>query len=43
MELLRTLEQKVAPGRAVVVTVDVQNDFCHDGRLPRAASARRWA
>jgi len=36
MELLRTLEQKVAPGRAVIVTVDVQNDFCHsDGFLGR--------
>ncbi|MSQ18223.1 MAG: cysteine hydrolase [Betaproteobacteria bacterium] len=30
MDLLRTLEDKVAPGRAAVVTVDVQNDFCHD-------------
>jgi ureidoacrylate peracid hydrolase len=36
MELLRTLEQKVAPGRAMVVTVDVQNDFCHsEGFLGR--------
>lgn len=30
MELLRTLDAKVSPGRAVVVTVDVQNDFCHE-------------
>jgi ureidoacrylate peracid hydrolase len=30
MELLRTLEAKVSPSRAAVVTVDVQNDFCHD-------------
>lgn len=30
MDLLRTLEDKVAPGRAAVVTVDVQNDFCHE-------------
>ena len=36
MELLRTLEEKVAPGRAMVVTVDVQNDFCHsEGFLGR--------
>lgn len=36
MELLRTLEQKVAPGRAMVITVDVQNDFCHsEGFLGR--------
>ena len=36
MELLRTLDAKVLPGRAVVVTVDVQNDFCHeDGFLGR--------
>ena len=36
MELLLTLEQKVAPGRAMVVTVDVQNDFCHsEGFLGR--------
>ena len=34
MELLRTLADKVAPGRAALVTVDVQNDFCHsDGFL----------
>lgn len=34
MELLRGLEEKVAPHRAAVVTVDVQNDFCHrDGFL----------
>jgi ureidoacrylate peracid hydrolase len=34
MELLRTLEQKVDPARAAVVTVDVQNDFFHnDGYL----------
>ncbi|MGQ0572007.1 MAG: cysteine hydrolase family protein, partial [Armatimonadota bacterium] len=30
MELLRTLEQKVDPAHAAVVTVDVQNDFFHD-------------
>ncbi|MFM9884145.1 MAG: cysteine hydrolase family protein [Burkholderiales bacterium] len=30
MELLRTLDEKVAPGRAAVVTVDVQNDFCDE-------------
>lgn len=29
MDLLKTLGEKVAPGRAAVVTVDVQNDFCH--------------
>jgi ureidoacrylate peracid hydrolase len=29
-ELLRTLEEKVDPTRAAVVTVDVQNDFFHD-------------
>ncbi len=34
MELLRTLEQKVDPRHAAVVTVDVQNDFFHnDGYL----------
>jgi len=34
MDLLRTLAEKVAPGRAALVTVDVQNDFCHqDGFL----------
>jgi len=37
MDLLRTLDEKVSPGRAAVVTVDVQNDFCHEagflGRL----------
>ncbi len=34
MELLRTLEQKVDPAHAAVVTVDVQNDFFHnDGYL----------
>lgn len=33
-ELLRTLEEKVDPRRAAVVTVDVQNDFFHnDGYL----------
>jgi ureidoacrylate peracid hydrolase len=30
MDLLKTLDEKVAPGRAAVVTVDVQNDFCHE-------------
>jgi len=30
MKLLRTLEEKVAPDHAVLVTVDVQNDFCHE-------------
>lgn len=30
MELLRTLNDKVSPGRAAVVTVDVQNDFCDE-------------
>ena len=30
MDLLRTLDDKVARGRAAVVTVDVQNDFCHE-------------
>ncbi len=34
MDLLRTLEAKVSPGHAALVTVDVQNDFCHqDGFL----------
>ncbi len=37
MDLLRTLDEKVAPGHAALVTVDVQNDFCHEngflGRL----------
>jgi ureidoacrylate peracid hydrolase len=36
-ELLRDLSQKVDPARAVVLTIDVQNDFFHDegymGRL----------
>lgn len=27
---VRTLEEKVAPGRAAVLVVDVQNDFCAD-------------
>jgi len=30
MELLRTLAEKVSPAHAALVTVDVQNDFCHD-------------
>ena len=30
MDLLRTLDEKVAPGHAALVTVDVQNDFCHE-------------
>jgi ureidoacrylate peracid hydrolase len=37
LDLLTTLEAKVAPQNAAVLTVDVQNDFCHDegflGRL----------
>jgi ureidoacrylate peracid hydrolase len=34
MNLLRTLDEKVSPGHAALVTVDVQNDFCHqDGFL----------
>jgi hypothetical protein len=36
-ELLRDLSEKVDPSRAVVLTIDVQNDFFHDegymGRL----------
>ena len=30
MDLLRTLEEKTHPANAAVVTVDVQNDFCHE-------------
>jgi ureidoacrylate peracid hydrolase len=30
MDLLRTLDAKVSPTHAVLVTVDVQNDFFHD-------------
>lgn len=30
MDLLKTLDEKVAPGRAAVVTVDMQNDFCDE-------------
>jgi len=30
MDLLRTLEDKTHPARAALVTVDVQNDFCHE-------------
>lgn len=30
MKLLRTLPEKVDPAHAVLVTVDVQNDFCHE-------------
>ena len=30
MDLLRTLAEKVDPAHAALVTVDVQNDFCHD-------------
>ncbi len=30
MDLLTTLEEKVSPENAMVVTVDVQNDFSHD-------------
>lgn len=34
MDLLRSLAEKVAPEHAALVTVDVQNDFCHsDGFL----------
>ncbi len=37
MDLLTTLDAKVSPEHAALVTVDVQNDFCHDqgylGRL----------
>ena len=29
-ELLRNLSDKVDPSRAVVLTIDVQNDFFHD-------------
>ena len=40
-ELLRNLSDKVDPSRAVVLTIDVQNDFFHDqgyiGRLRRPA------
>ena len=36
MDLLRTLEEKVSPAHAALVTVDVQNDFCHgEGFLGR--------
>lgn len=36
MDLLTTLDQKVSPRHAALVTVDVQNDFCHeDGYLGR--------
>src|SRR5438128_12071687 len=31
MEFLRTLEEKVRPGRAAVIVVDMQNDFCSQG------------
>ena len=30
MDLLRTLEDKTHPAHAALVTVDVQNDFCHE-------------
>jgi ureidoacrylate peracid hydrolase len=30
MDLLRTLEAKTSPRHAALVTVDVQNDFCHE-------------
>jgi ureidoacrylate peracid hydrolase len=30
VDLLRTLDEKVSPRHAAVVTVDVQNDFCHE-------------
>jgi ureidoacrylate peracid hydrolase len=37
VDLLTTLEAKVSPANAALLTVDVQNDFCHDkgylGRL----------
>jgi ureidoacrylate peracid hydrolase len=32
-ELLSSLEQKVAPGHAALVVVDVQNDFCAPGGM----------
>jgi ureidoacrylate peracid hydrolase len=31
MELLRTLEEKVDPGCAAVMVIDMQNDFCSEG------------
>jgi ureidoacrylate peracid hydrolase len=31
MELLRTLEEKGDPGRAAVMVIDMQNDFCSEG------------
>lgn len=41
MELLRTLEEKVSPAHAVVLTVDVQNDFFHeDGYVGKTGSPR---
>jgi ureidoacrylate peracid hydrolase len=28
--MLTTLEEKVAPGHAALVVIDMQNDFCHE-------------
>ena len=33
MDLLKTLDEKVAPGRAAVVPVYVQNDFSNEQGL----------
>jgi ureidoacrylate peracid hydrolase len=36
MTMLRTLQEKVAPGTAALIVVDVQNDFCdNDGAFAR--------
>ncbi len=41
MELLGTLEEKVSPAHAAVLTVDVQNDFFHeDGYVGKTGSPR---
>jgi ureidoacrylate peracid hydrolase len=35
-ELLRSLEEKTQPGRAALVVIDMQNDFCHpEGMMAR--------
>ncbi len=39
MDLLRTLEQKVDPNHAAVVTVDVQNTASSASRSPWSAAA----